>query len=62
MGKGKMKIKLALVLNELILKDTKITSQENTAPLGTQACPVHMFKSAFLHCRNSFIFNPLIPL
>lgn len=48
--KGKMKLKCLLKLCELFLKDTRIMSQENTAPLRTQACPVCMFNSALLHC------------
>lgn len=60
--KWKMKLKCLLMLYELLLRDTKVMPQENAAPLRTQDCPVYMFKSAFLHCRNSFILNPVIPL
>lgn len=60
--KGKMEIKRVIMLLELFLKDNRVTFQELAAPLRTQACPVCMFKSAFLPCRNSFSLHPVIPL
>lgn len=62
--KGKMEItyKCVIMLLELFLRDNKVTFQELAAPLRTQACPVCMFKSAFLPCRNSFSLHPVIPL
>jgi len=60
--KGKMEIKCVIMLLELFLRDNRVMFQELAAPLRAQACPVCMFKSSVLPCRERFGLHPVIPL